>query len=515
MLSRSIIASLFVLSSLAASSLLPHHEEIAPAVHATGFAAAHGSANSGWIELRDSVLLVDLPRGIALDDYLAEVKNLSGKSADRLALTRYQLGDEAIVESALESGIKEVIVTRGIAEDLVMRSRHLSPAQLRIYTDTKRIVDGSLTVEYIPVDGAAAKGAAALHLPNRDAVFAGPSGVNGSRAVLEGSNSARWVNAIRRLEALKPQHVVPGFGSWGDAHVLARMRWYLVELRRQVAYGLALGLQPEVIFPTVRVPAEYSVWIPYDNPRIEDVTHVYREMTAPEAPFDGRPPRRDDTQVRALVLIADRYHEPEHIEVGLRKVFKTTGVVPHFTFDTRALSAENLSHVKLLVILKDGMLWPDGTERGKKYKIWMTPEQEEAVVDFVEQGGSFLNLHNSMGLYPKDGPYLNLVGGRYIGHGPLERFRVLVTDPEHPITQGVEDFSVADEQHTPPFDEGKVHVFLRSRSDDGKREAAAGWAYEPGRGRLAHLAPGHTREAMEHPMFQRLIRNAIDWLIER
>ena len=93
--------------------------------------------------------------------------------------------------------------------------------------------------------------------------------------------------------------------------------------------------------------------------------------------------------------------------------------------------------------------------------------------------------------------------------------RVTVTNREHPIVRGVEDFSVADEQHTPPYDEDKVRVFLRSRSDDGSREAAAGWAYEPGQGRLVHLAPGHTSEAMEHPMFQRLMRNAVTWLLER
>jgi hypothetical protein len=61
----------------------------------------------------------------------------------------------------------------------------------------------------------------------------------------------------------------------------------------------------------------------------------------------------------------------------------------------------------------------------------MTPEQESAVVRFVENGGSFLNLHNSMGLYPDNGPYLKLVGGRYIGHGPLERFRTEVVDSDH------------------------------------------------------------------------------------
>jgi type 1 glutamine amidotransferase len=132
----------------------------------------------------------------------------------------------------------------------------------------------------------------------------------------------------------------------------------------------------------------------------------------------------------------------------------------------------------------------------------------------VERGGALLNLHNSMGLYPKDGPYLNLAGGRYTGHGPLERFRVQVVDSQHPITRGVQDFSVADEQHMPLCDEGKVHLLLRNRSDDGK-VAAAGWAYEPGKGRWCHLANGHMRESLLHPMFQLLMRNAVNWCLRR
>jgi hypothetical protein len=147
--------------------------------------------------------------------------------------------------------------------------------------------------------------------------------------------------------------------------------------------------------------------------------------------------------------------------------------------------------------------------------MWITPQQQAAVVNFVTNGGAFLNLHNSMGLYPADGPYLKLVGGHYIGHGPLERIRIEVVDPHHPITRGVEGFSLADEQHTPPYEHGKVHLLLRSRSDDGKVVAAAGWAYEPGRGRLCHLANGHTREALAHPMYQRLLRNAINWCLRR
>jgi type 1 glutamine amidotransferase len=106
------------------------------------------------------------------------------------------------------------------------------------------------------------------------------------------------------------------------------------------------------------------------------------------------------------------------------------------------------------------------------------------------------------------------VGGRYIGHGPLERFRVEIVDRGHPVTRGANDFVAADEQHTPPYDETKVHLLLQNRSDSGK-VAAAGWVYEPGRGRLCHLASGHTREALGNPEFQRLMRNAVNWCLRK
>jgi type 1 glutamine amidotransferase len=241
-----------------------------------------------------------------------------------------------------------------------------------------------------------------------------------------------------------------------------------------------------------------------------DLDHIHRELTVPVAPFGGRAPAASDPRPHALVLIGDQPHEPGHIEEGLQPAFEATGIVPHFTVDVRSLSAENLAKVRLLVILRDGLQRP-GRDPDANY-TWMTPEQQRAVVSFVEGGGGFLNLHNSMGLYPGDGPYLDLVGGRYVGHGPLERFRVEVVDPNHPITRGVGGFFVADEQHTPRYDEQRVHLLLRNRSDDGTA-AAAGWVREPGRGRLCHLANGHTREALLHPMWQRLMRNAIRWCL--
>ena len=159
-------------------------------------------------------------------------------------------------------------------------------------------------------------------------------------------------------------------------------------------------------------------------------------------------------------------------------------------------------------MLRDGVVWPNG--RDKPAVGWMTLEQEQAVVDFVQRGGGLLALHNSTALYPKGGPFLKLIGGTFNGHGPLERFRVIVLDHSHPITRGVEDFEVADEQHTPAPDRASVHLLLESRSTEGT-SGAAGWARQVGRGRVSYLANGHTREALDHPEFQKLVRNAALW----
>ena len=196
--------------------------------------------------------------------------------------------------------------------------------------------------------------------------------------------------------------VVPGFGTWGGAEVLARQRRFLAEIRQQVGFHIAQGRPLAGLFDQVRIPAADLVWMPYDTPTAEDIESVYRELTVPNAPFHGRVPLATDRPPHALVLIGDQPHEPDHLEEGLRPVFEATGVVPHFTVDVNALSEKNLAMVQLLVILRDGLQRP---ERDLARIIWMTPEQQRAVSAYVENGGAFLNLHNSMGLYPPDGPY--------------------------------------------------------------------------------------------------------------
>ncbi|MBI2827450.1 MAG: ThuA domain-containing protein [Planctomycetia bacterium] len=509
-----VLAVIVAFSPHVGAAELPHHQEIARGVHAVGFADKYGSANCGWVATGEGTVLVDLPRGLDTAAFLADVAKESGKPVHVLVLTRGGPDDAPPVAALVRGGVKKVYVSPAAHKALFAGKSSeaaLPPGIIDEVSETRTIGDAATPIDVMPVDGCCPGGGIAVHVRTKKVLFAGPIVINGPRTPLVDCDTELWLAALRRLAPLQPAAVVPGRGSWGGATLVDRQIDFLSEVRRQVGYLVAQG-RPRESLSEVRIPADYLVWMPYDMPTPEDVDHVYRELTVPVAPFGGRSPATDDKRDHALVLIGDQPHEPGHVEQGLRPVFEATGVAAHFTVDVRALSAENLARVRLLVILRDGLQRPE--PGGKADYVWMTPEQERAVVDFVERGGAFLNLHNSMGLYPDDGPYLKLVGGRYIGHGPLERFRVEVVDRDHPVTRGVRDFSVADEQHTPPYDDQKVHLLLRNRSDDGQT-AAAGWAYEPGKGRLCHLANGHTRESLLHPMYQRLMRNAVLWCLRR
>jgi len=489
---------------------LPHREEIAPGVHVAGFADRYHSTNCGWVALRDETLLIDLPRGIPVLEFLKLVAGTTGKPARTLVLTRAEDGDWSLIAALREHGVARILTSPAIRARLAAAGGALASSAIRALNDRTAIGDSAVPVDFLPLDAWAGQAGGAVHVKSERVLFAGPLVGHGPRATLAGIDTGLWAAALRRVQKLEAARVVPAIGTWAGPDVLERQQRFLTELRRQVGYQISQGKPHAGLTDRICLSPDYLVWTPYGNPTAADIEHVYAELTIPNAPFGSRVPDSSEGRPHALILIGDGPHEPGHLEEGLRPVFEATGVVPHFTVDVHALSATNLARVQLLVILRDGLQRP-AAEAATFFK-WMTPEQERAVVSFVEAGGGFLNLHNSMGLYPEHGAYLELIGGRYASHGPLERFGVEIADPAHPITCGVSAFFVADEQHTPLYDEGRVHLLLRSRSDDGK-SAAAGWVREQGKGRLCHLANGHTLDALLHPMYQRLMSNAVRWCL--
>lgn len=249
----------------------------------------------------------------------------------------------------------------------------------------------------------------------------------------------------------------------------------------------------------------------------------------------------------AFALIGDRYHNSDYIRIGLtRTIAKQMGVSVDFTDETSTLNAETLDGYKVLIILRDGMVWPEGyggdestnaawvaTGRPRltfeppvpqvkaQSQFWMKPEQGKAVRQFVEAGGSALFLHNTTHVGLTDPDFRHVLGAVYTGHPPIRTFKVKVTNPDHPITQGVSDFIITDEQHYMTYDKDPKFLFLQTVNEAGLTyenqgaTAQAGWSYDYGKGRVAYLSPGHMLSDLWHPQVIRLQQNALRWTMRQ
>jgi type 1 glutamine amidotransferase len=213
---------------------------------------------------------------------------------------------------------------------------------------------------------------------------------------------------------------------------------------------------------------------------------------------------------QALALIGDVYHGPVMMRDGLITALVKENIPVTFIEDPTVLNAKSLAAFSLLIIARNGRYWPDGY--GKPQTAWMTDDQQKAIWDFVENGGGFLAVHNAHTMYPPKGLYYQLFGGDFGGHPKPYTYTIRVENKHHPITRGVEDFDIFDEHHMSKYALDQEHLLLRSVARDNA-QAAAGWWNEIGKGRFCYLSPGHTPEALNHPMVQLLLRNAARWVL--
>ncbi len=281
-----------------------------------------------------------------------------------------------------------------------------------------------------------------------------------------------------------------------------------VRLRDAVAYQVSMGRSLETACAQLRSARSLAPDWP-EGPPEQLVAAMYRRLTVP--------PEVPRSHPRALALIGDRYHDPAYIRPALEAALKKAGVAVAFLYDVRQLQPKLLRHFDLLVVLRDGMLWPNPTEDdpyGDRV-FWMTDEQEFTIAAFVWSGGALLALHNATALRRLDDGeslYTRTLGASYAGHGqPGEHYRVHVVT-EHPVTHGVRDYPAVDERHWPKLHVDDATLLLQAVAGD--KTSLHGFVRTFGAGRVCYLANGHNREILESEPMQTMIRNAAVWCLE-
>ena len=152
---------------------------------------------------------------------------------------------------------------------------------------------------------------------------------------------------------------------------------------------------------------------------------------------------------------------------------------------------------------------------------WMTPEEGKAVKDFVQGGRAALFYHNCTYISPHNQDFRDVIGGVTLEHPPMRPFKVKIVNHDHPITRGVDDFVVTDEQHFETFEKDPKYVLMQSVNEDGLTwrdhgsSSVAGWAYDYGKGRVVFTAVGHTVHAMWNPQYLEIQKRSVRWLLKQ
>ncbi len=139
----------------------------------------------------------------------------------------------------------------------------------------------------------------------------------------------------------------------------------------------------------------------------------------------------------------------------------------------------------------------------------LTEAELNAFRTFVNSGGGVLAVHSATASYKKTPAYFEVLGGRFIGHGPIEPIAIRPSQPDDPIFAGIPPFSVKDELY---LHELQPDIRVHFETTHKGRSAPMVWTREPGAGRVCYTCPGHRSASMRVPEVVEIVRRGLAWV---
>ncbi len=142
----------------------------------------------------------------------------------------------------------------------------------------------------------------------------------------------------------------------------------------------------------------------------------------------------------------------------------------------------------------------------------ITDAQKNGLLNFVASGKGYVGIHSAADSFRECPEYRAMTGGHFVTHPHYREYQVSVIDSEHPITKGLTEFMVADEQYILDFDP-RVDI-LCSALWKGEAKPVV-WKKDWGKGRVFYLALGHDKKACQQEIFRLLLTRGALWAAEK
>lgn len=213
---------------------------------------------------------------------------------------------------------------------------------------------------------------------------------------------------------------------------------------------------------------------------------------------------------RVLVLLGGQWHDFDGFASAMRSLLEPRGVQVEATYDLDSLL--QLEENRYDLVLSYTCLTRDEDGTGDTGPDRLTNAQVDGLAGWVRSGGAFLAAHAATVVGESDPALAALIGGVFVSHPPPFAFTVYPVFGKHPITAGIEAFTVHDEFYIEAYTpDVQVHMIAFDR---GVAYPMA-WSRNEGRGRVAHIAPGHSAAVWNLEPYQQLLLQTMEWLTER
>lgn len=146
------------------------------------------------------------------------------------------------------------------------------------------------------------------------------------------------------------------------------------------------------------------------------------------------------------------------------------------------------------------------------HRPYPTEEQAKTILGLTERGQGLVILHHAILAFPEWDDYSDMCGideRAEFGYFPKQTLQVKVTDPTHPITEGIADWEMRDETYTMKS-AGEDSTILLTVDHPNSMEVL-GWAREYGNSRIFCLQSGHDNVTYSNPNFREVLRRGIKW----
>jgi type 1 glutamine amidotransferase len=222
-----------------------------------------------------------------------------------------------------------------------------------------------------------------------------------------------------------------------------------------------------------------------------------------------------------------------HAERILTEIGREHGFEVVASKDGRMFEPDQIGQWDVFVFETTGDLTTPGTDKTNP----ISADGEKAFYDAIRGGKGFVGMHCATDTFghfgqrnkgPED-PYIQMIGGQFVSHGPEQVATLEIVDPEFPgIATGFgksgRSFTINDEWYALKDMPEDLHVILVQvtegmksgpRKEYERPNYPATWARAFGKGRVFYTSMGHREDVWENPMYQGLLLGALGWATGR